>query len=285
MNTKNLPKLALGTWLMGGTKDPDPNNDDQRDISVINLALDNGITLIDTAQNYAAGRCEELVGQAVEDRPRDSYQILTKQAKENLDYQGVIDGCKASLQRLDIDYIDYFVCHAPNPDFDMRDFFEAANQLHKDGLIHNVGVSNFGIESLQIALETSDLPISLNQVSFSLNDSDILSTGTYQFCVENNIPIQAFRVLAGLNSNQEVVNVLEDIAPKYGLTSKQLAVAYINSYENMHFTVRASSEEHWRQIRSALDIQLDANDIATLKDIHNGQKGAFREFLEVKYGD
>lgn len=279
--TSSLPKIALGTWLMGGAKDLDPNNDDQRDIRVIQLALDSGITLIDTAQNYAAGRCEELVGQAVKGRPRDSYQILTKQSKDNLSYQGVTDGCKASLKRLGVDYIDYFVCHAPNADFDMRDFFRAANQLHKDGLIRHVGVSNFGVKSLQIALETSDVPISLNQVSSSLNDDDILRTGTYEFCVTNNIPIQAFRTLAKLKDDKEITGVLAAIAPTYDLTIQQVALAYLNSYPGMHFTIRASNTEHWQQIKDALSVRLKANDLATLKGLHSGRRGAFGVFLEI----
>lgn len=277
----NLPKIALGTWLMGGTKEPDPNNDDEKDISIIQLALDNGITLIDTAQNYAAGRCEELVGQAIKDRPRGSYQILTKQAKENLSYQGVIDGCKASLKRLGVDHIDYFVCHAPNANFDTRDFFRAANQLRSDGLIRNVGVSNFDVKFLQIALEASDSPISLNQVSFSLNDDDILSTGTYEFCVKNKIPIQAFRTLAGLKDNKEIADVLKTIAPKYDLTIQQLALAYINSYENIYFTVRASSKEHWQQIKYAMEVQLENDDLVALKELHNGKQGSFGDFLKL----
>ena len=65
----DLPKLALGTWLMGGAKDPDPANDDAKGIAAINLALDSGISLIDTAQNYAAGRCEEIIGEAIKSRP------------------------------------------------------------------------------------------------------------------------------------------------------------------------------------------------------------------------
>lgn len=266
---------------MGGTKDPDPNNDDEKDISIIQLALDSGITLIDTAQNYASGRCEELVGQAVKDYSRESYQILTKQAKENLGYQGVIDGCKASLKRLGLDYIDYFVCHAPNVDFDMRDFFRAANQLHRDGLIRSVGVSNFGVRSLQIGLEASDLPISLNQVSFSLNDGDILRTGTLEFCIKNKIPIQAFRVFAGLKDNKEIANVLEKIAPKYDLTTQQVALAYINSYKDICFTIRASSKEHWQQIKDALSVSLKDGDIATLKELHIDRRGAFGGFLEA----
>lgn len=277
----SLQKLALGTWLMGGTKDPDPNNDDEKDIATIRLALDNGITLIDTAQNYAGGKCEELVGEAVKDSPRDSYQILTKQAKNNLSYQGVIEGCKSSIKRLNVDYIDYFVCHAPNADFDMREFFKASNQLYKDGLIRNIGVSNFGVKSLQIALETSDLPICLNQVSFSLSDGDILRTSTYEFCVKNNIPIQAFRTLAKLEDDEEVIEALKSIAPKYNLTVHQVALAYINSYKNMHFTVRASSQEHWRQIKDALKMKLQDDDLVTLKELHSNRIGVNGWFLEI----
>ncbi|MFO0920257.1 MAG: aldo/keto reductase [Candidatus Saccharimonadales bacterium] len=281
INPMNLQQIALGTWLMGGTKDPDPNSDDEKDIAIIRLALDSGVTLIDTAQNYANGRCEELVGEAVKDRPRNNYQILTKQAKDNLSYQGVIDGCKASIKRLDVDYIDYFVCHAPNTDFDMHDFFKATNQLYKDGLIRHVGVSNFGVKSLQIALEASNLPISLNQVSFSLNDDDILRTGTYKFCIKNNIPIQAFRTLAKLGDDKEIIDTLETIAPRYSLTIQQVALAYINSYENIHFTIRASSKEHWRQINDALDVQLQNDDLVTLKNLHSNRKGAHGKFLEI----
>lgn len=279
----SLQKIALGTWLMGGRMEPDPDNDDEKDIATISLALDNGIALIDTAQSYAAGKCEELVGRAIKGRPRESYQLLTKQSKDALNYEAVIEGCKLSLKRLDVDYIDYFLCHAPNPTFDMRDFFRASNQLYKDGLIHHVGVSNFGVKSLEIALKTSDIPISLNQVSFSLNDADILRTGTYDFCIKNNIPIQAFRTLAGLKDDKATLDVLQAIAPKYSVTLEQLALAYLNSYEDMHFTIRASTSQHWRQIKDALGLTLHNDDLASLKELHKDKKGAFGAFLEIAY--
>ena len=62
---KDFPKIALGTWLMGGTRDPNPNNDDEADIQKILLAIKSGVKLIDTAQNYAGGKCEQLVGEAL----------------------------------------------------------------------------------------------------------------------------------------------------------------------------------------------------------------------------
>jgi 2,5-diketo-D-gluconate reductase B len=276
-----LPKFALGTWLMGGTKEPDPNNDDAHDIEVIKTAIASGVSLIDTAQNYAAGRCEELVGEAVAELPRDSYQILTKQMKANLQFDEVIEGCKASLNRLGVDYIDYFVCHAPNPDTGVDEFFRAANQLYEEGLIRNVGVSNFGPKTLQSALDVSVLPIALNQVSFSLTDYDIISTGTYDFCVEHNIPIQAYRPLVGTKDNPEAMKLLNEVADKYSITAMQVAIAYINSFENMHFTLRASTQEHWIQNIDATKVQLDDDDVAKLMDFHKKQQGSFAHFLTI----
>lgn len=277
----DFPKLALGTWLMGGTKDPDPKNDDQKDLAAIKTALDFGISLIDTAQNYANGRCEELVGLATADYPRDSYQILTKQNRVHLGYDQVMSGFYDSLNRLNLEYIDYFLCHAPNPDFDLKEFFKATNQLHKEGLIRHVGVSNFGPTSLQIALETSEPPIAVNQVSFSLNDSGILTSGTYDLCLENKIPIQAYRTLADIAEDPEIYSILETLSKKYALTPHQIALAYLNSHEGMCFTIKASSSDHWQQIKDALTISLEPADTEQLKKIHLTKKSGFSNFLEM----
>ncbi len=276
-----IDKIALGTWLMGGTKDPDPANDDAYDISIIRLAIDSGVTLIDTAQNYAAGRCEELVGEAVASCPRSSYKILTKQAKEQLDYKGVIEGCKRSLERLNLDYLDYFVCHAPNAAFDMREFFRAANKLADKGLIKNVGVSNFGPAMLKIAVESSALPISLNQVSFSLYDDSILRTGTYAYCVENGIPIQSYRTLVTLGENPEIMSELVKIAKNYEATPHQIALAFLNSYENIHFTLRASSKVHWEEVMAAMEIKLAPSEVEILSKLQANHPGRFEDFLKV----
>lgn len=269
----SLPKLALGTWRMGGDAESNPNNDNAKDIAIIQTALGSGITLIDTAQVYAAGACERIVGEAVANRPRQSFQILTKQARSDLDYQSVIDGCRTSLDRLGVDYIDYFVCHAPNQEFDMCDFFRATNKLYADGLIRHVGVSNFGPGPLKIALETSDIPISLNQVGFSLSNSDILTTGTYDFCQKNNIPIQAYQTLSGLKTDVEAMSMLGVLGSEYSLTPEQMVLAYLNSYDDIHFTIRSSSAQHWRQIKDALKTELSPDDISILKSLHMARHG------------
>ncbi len=277
----SFPKLALGTWLIGGDKEPNPDNDDQKDIATIQLAIDNEISLIDTAQNYAAGRCEELVGQAIANYPRESYKILTKQSKHFLSYDDVIRGCHDSMKRLGVTYLDYFVCHAPNPEFDMPDFFKAANQLHKDGLIKHVGVSNFGPNMLQVALESSDIPIALNQVNFSLGNDDVFSSGTYDFCVSHKIPIQGFRSLADLQTNPDALTILETVAKAHEITVYQATLAYLNSYQNVNFTIKASSKKHWDEIKQALTINLNEEDIQKLRLTHKNKQGVFGKNLSL----
>jgi diketogulonate reductase-like aldo/keto reductase len=277
MNT--FPKLALGTWLIGGTKDPDPNNDDAKDIAIIQLAIENDVTLIDTAQNYANGRCEELVGLAVKDLPRESFQILTKQFKDRLTYQNVIDDCAASLKRLGVEYIDYFACHAPNSDFNPKNFFKATNELVKQGKVKNVGVSNFGPKMLKIAVEESETPITFNQVFFNFSDDDVLSTGTYDFCIDNGIRVQAYRILVELDENKEAHEILGELSVRYNCSVQEIAVAYINSYEGLSFTIKSSSRKHWDSVKEALKLELKPDDIARLRESHRDIEGTRRHFL------
>jgi diketogulonate reductase-like aldo/keto reductase len=276
-----VPKISLGTWLMGGTKEPNPQNDDQKDISVIHTAIENGITTIDTAQNYAAGRCEEIVGEAIKKYPRTAYQILTKQNKEYLSYSDVIEGCQQSMERMGIDYIDYFVCHAPNPKFDTQDFFKAANKLFKDGFIKGVGISNFGPRNIEIAVKTSELPILFNQVHFSIDDDDIVSTGTYDSCLKYGIKIQSYRSLVSIDENKVAQPILKEIANKYSITRHQVVLAYLNSYKDVVFTIRASSKMHWDEIKEAMQIKLDKEDIQKIKVTHTNKEGNFRQYLLI----
>ena len=164
----SFPRVALGTWLMGGTKEPDPNNDDEKDKAAIRTAIKAGVKLLDTAQNYAAGKAESLVGDTLAEREfhdRD-IQILGKQNRFKLDSaQQIRKEFEASLERLGIEYFDYYLLHAPNPDIPVDEFFAVANELVKQGKIRNLGVSNFGIDMLVHAMAISEAPIVVNQLS------------------------------------------------------------------------------------------------------------------------
>lgn len=263
-----FPALALGTWLMGGQKDPDPNNDDESDKRTIRTAIDSGITLIDTAQNYAAGKAESLVGEVLaEPKYRGKHvQVLGKHSRLKInDEQQVYDEFQASLQRLGVPYFDYYLLHAPPlPGTSMEPFFTAINQLVRQGKIKQVGVSNMGSALLEQAMELSESPIVVNQLSFSPTDRHIIESGLYELCRDNDITVQAYRPLA------ESIKLMTDnkvacaIAAERGLSIAQLAIAWLCSNEGVAVTVRASSPQHWHEITEASQVILSEDEITTL---------------------
>src|SRR3990172_3256303 len=104
-NGEKISVLGLGTWRMGGSLYPDYSQDDQV-IGTIQAAIELGYTHIDTAEMYAAGHTEELVGKAILNFPRQSLFITTKIWHTNLSYEDIHPALQGSLRRLGTDYID-----------------------------------------------------------------------------------------------------------------------------------------------------------------------------------
>jgi aryl-alcohol dehydrogenase-like predicted oxidoreductase len=130
--------------------------DDARSREVIDAAIDSGINFFDTADMYANGRSEELLGRYIGDR-RASVIIATKFGQE-MPGQGrgarpeyVRLACDASLKRLRTDYIDLYQLHLPDPDVPIADTLGALDELVKAGKVRQIGCSNFSAEQLQDA--------------------------------------------------------------------------------------------------------------------------------------
>lgn len=279
-----FPMLALGTWLLGGQKEADPHNDDAANKRIIRTAIDSGVRLIDTAQNYAAGKAESLVGDVLaEPKYRGRrIQVLGKHSRLKVDdEQQVQEEFNASLQRLGVPYFDYYLLHAPPlPGTSMEPFFTVANQLVRQGSIKHLGVSNFGPAFLRRAMELSESPLVVNQLSFSPTDRHIIDSGLYELCRDNDITIQAYRPLAesvGMMSNNKVARA---IAQERGISIAQLAVAWICSNEGVALTVRASSAAHWQEIIEASEIILSEDEITTLMVTLPRQPSASAVILE-----
>jgi len=103
----SLPKIGFGTWNIGGGSYADPSLD-SASLRALRSALEVGYTHFDTAEMYAGGHCEELVGRAIRETntQRNSVFITTKISPEHLRYNDVFRSCENSLRRLDMDYID-----------------------------------------------------------------------------------------------------------------------------------------------------------------------------------
>src|SRR3989338_10195833 len=97
-NGFEIPTFGIGTWMTGGAKVRDLNNDDKGDISAIQTAIQMGITHIDTAENYAEGHAETIVGEAIKNFNRSSLFVVSKVGKTHLRYDDVISSALASLK-------------------------------------------------------------------------------------------------------------------------------------------------------------------------------------------
>ena len=167
-NGFEIPVFGFGTWMIGGDMVYNPQNNDEADIMAIKTAIDKGITHVDTAQNYAEGHAEQLVGKAIKGYDRSKLLIVTKLHKGNLAYNDVLSTFGESLKRLDTNYVDLLLIHAPNLEIPLKETILAMDKLVKDGLVKYIGVSNFALPRLKEAQQLSENPIVTNQVHYNL---------------------------------------------------------------------------------------------------------------------
>lgn len=142
LGTSGIPVsiVGLGTWSMGGAWwGP---SDDAESIRTIRRALDLGVTLFDTAEVYAAGHSEEVLGAGLEGRRHEAV-ISSKVGAHHFDTASVRMAFEDSCRRLRTDYIDVYFLHWPNIDVPIEETMTAMVRLKEEGKIRAIGVSNF----------------------------------------------------------------------------------------------------------------------------------------------
>jgi len=146
-----LGTWAIGGWMWGGT-------DEKESIRTIHSALDMGINLIDTAPIYGQGRSEEIVGEAMRQYGRrDNIVLATKvgidwttgRIERNSSRERILKESADSLRRLQTDYIDIYQVHWPDPVTPIEETAATLRELHEQGKIRAIGVSNFSPEQMQ----------------------------------------------------------------------------------------------------------------------------------------
>jgi predicted oxidoreductase len=125
-----IPVLGLGTWGMGGRESPDKTRD-RETVATIRMALELGLTHIDTAEYYGAGHAEELVGEAIEGWDREKLFITSKVWHNHLHKDDLHRSMRASLKRLGVDQVDLYLVHWPNPDVPLAETMEAMEECVK----------------------------------------------------------------------------------------------------------------------------------------------------------
>lgn len=267
-NGFEMPVFGFGTWRMAGDGIPDPDNDDASDISSIIGAIDAGITHIDTAEMYAAGHAEEIVGEAIQGYKREKLFITSKVWPDHLDYSGVTNACRNSLKRLKTDYLDLYLIHWPNPNFPIKETMKALDDLKKQGLIKNIGVSNFTAKDFREAQSYSDNKIVCNQIHYSLVSREPDNQEALEYAQANDVIITAYRPIErGLLTEEGRIPLVDELCQKYDKTPSQIAINWLISLPNVVTIAKMSNEDHLKENLGALGWELDKQDTNKLSAI------------------
>jgi diketogulonate reductase-like aldo/keto reductase len=263
LHNLQIPKIGFGTWTIGGRSTPD-NTLDTPSLTALRSALDLGYTHFDTAEGYAAGHSEELLGHAVRQvgAARETLFITTKVSPEHLHYDDVLNSCEDSLRRLGTDFIDLYLIHWPFPGMKLAETFRALNKLVTDGKVRHLGVSNFSLKQLKESQSVSATGILTNQVSYSLPDRTYVKNGVLAYCQENDILLTAYSPVKRryIKSNK----MLKSISAARGTTPQQIALAWLVQQLRVITIPMSFTPQHQAENLTAADLVLTADELEQL---------------------
>lgn len=266
-----IPVLGFGTWTIGGGDVADTTHDSE-DISAIKNAIKLGITNIDTAEAYAEGHAEELVGKAISDFDRKNLFVTSKVSPEHLSYNDLVASAKGSLERLQTDYIDLYLIHAPNPDIPIQETMKAMDFLVEQKLVKCIGVSNFSVEQIREAQKYTKNKIVANQIEYSLlvrNEGRVtndMESKTIPYCQENNILVIAWRPLAKGKLAKPGFKILDELAQKYHKSQSQIAINWLISKKGIVTITKSTKVEHLKENLGAIGWKLQQEDVERLNN-------------------
>lgn len=250
-----IPTLGLGTWKMGENA-----RMAEQEIDSLKCGLDLGMTLIDTAEMYGEGGAEIIAGKAIEGR-RDEVFLVSKVYPYNASYQGVIDACERSLERLKTDRLDLYLLHWRG-EYDLEETVAGFEELRKAGNIRDWGVSNFDVEDMEELMEVQDgQNCAANQVLYNLARRGI-EYDLLPWCQERGIPIMAYSPIeqGRILRHTELIR----IAKAYQATPAQLALAFVLRSRNTIAIPKSSDPHRIEENAGAIGLELSREDWAAL---------------------
>ncbi len=259
-----IPVYGLGTWQMGGGRTHDPANNDQADIKAIQSAIDNGVTHIDTAESYAAGYAEIIVGKAIQNYDRHKLFLASKVHAEHLSHDDLIHAAKESIKRMRISYLDLYYLHRYSLTIPVKETMRAMDTLLEEGLIKNIGVSNFNITEFEEAQSYTKYKIVANQLHLNLKYREAERKGLLKYCQENDVMFIAWRPLQKGILLQHEGNLVDELAAKYHKTPAQIAINWLISQDNVVTLSKTTKIEHLQENLGALDWKMEKEDIERL---------------------
>ncbi|MEF8801695.1 MAG: aldo/keto reductase [Halolamina sp.] len=249
---REIPRLGIGTYQ---------NDDPEQCAESVRTALEMGYRHVDTAQGYEN---ENAVGTgiAASSVDREDVSLASKITTSMLAYEDAIHSTYESAEKLGVDTIDLLYVHWPINTYDPEDTIQALNDLHADGIIREVGLSNFRVDQLEAAMARLDTELVAHQVECH---PMLPQTELREHAVENGYWLVAYCPIA--RNQVTEVEAIREVAEKHDASPAQVSLAWLLSKENVVAIPKATSEGHIRDNWEAQQLELDDEDIAAIDAI------------------
>ena len=250
-----VPVLGQGTWRMG-----EDRRRRAQEVAALRLGLDLGMTVIDTAEMYADGGAEDVVGEAIAGRRADVF-LVSKVLPQHATRRGTVAACRASLKRLRTERLDLYLLHWRGS-VPLAETLEAFETLARSGDIRHWGVSNFDTGDMEeIAGLPGGIAVAANQVLFNLASRGI-ELDLLPWCRARQIPVMAY---SPIDQARLVKNpVVRRVAVRRGVTPAQVALAWVLARDGVMAIPKGGNLDHVKENRAAHDLDLTPEDLREL---------------------
>jgi diketogulonate reductase-like aldo/keto reductase len=252
-----VPVLGQGTWHLA--ENPARSGDE---LAALRRGLDLGMTLIDTAEMYADGAAELLVGRAIAGR-RDEVFLVSKVLPHHATRSGTVAACEASLRRLGTDHLDLYLLHWPGR-VPLTQTLAGFADLQAAGLIRHWGVSNFDVAQMtNLVTLPGGSTVATDQILYNLTrrgpEYDLLP-----WLREHGVPVMAYSPIeqGRLLAHAAVL----EVAARHDATTAQVALAWVLGHEGVIAIPGSGNPDHVEENRRALDVELTPQDLADLDE-------------------
>jgi len=255
------PALGLGTWRMG-----EDSAQRAAEVRALRLALDIGYRVVDTAEMYADGAAEAVVGVALAEALRDGVArdelfVVSKVLPQHATTEGVLAACESSLRRLQLDCVDLYLLHWRGG-VPLAETVRGFEQLQRRGWIRQWGVSNFDVDDLrELATVPGGKGCAANQVYYSLSERGI-EFDLLPWQQLHQMPLMAYSPVdqGGLVDHPS----LRAVAESHRATPTQVALAWVLRQRGVMAIPKSSRAVHLRHNWASLGLRLSAAELAQL---------------------
>lgn len=300
-----VSEICLGSWINFGSR-----IDDSRAYAVLDAALEEGINFFDTADIYARGKAEEIIGSWMKGKDRRALTVATKFVATmwagpnggGASRKHIYDACHDSLRRLQTDYIDLYQLHGSDAETPLEETLRALNELIQQGKVRYIGFSNFSEELIGEAARVAER-CNLNkfissQPRFNLLDRKVAQRHLF-CCVQEGVGVIPYSPLAqglltekylagsapsgsrgegnerieqGLQESLATLQALAEFARARGLTLSQLALAWLlHQPAVVSPIIGASRPEQVHENVKASGVSLSADELTQVQNLVEGR--------------